>query len=208
MMNTTGQLRGMGDVFCDLGTEDPLGLRLIDRMLDIGFEIARRALAAVGDRVHVFYMGEDLGAQQGPIINPETFRTILKPRAQRFIDEAKKYDLLVMFHTCGSSSWAFDDLADMGVDIIDTLQPEAANMDPAYLKSNFGHKLSFHGTMSTGGPLAFGTPEQVRDEVKRILDVMMPDGGFALAPAHSIQSNSPVENVLAMYEAAHEFGVY
>jgi uroporphyrinogen decarboxylase len=208
IINRIGQFRGMPDALCDVVTEDPIGLRLIDRMLDIDFEIVRRALAAVGDRVHIFCMGEDLGTQRGPIISPETYRKVIKPRHQRFIDEAKRYDLLVMFHCCGSSSWAFDDLADMGVDIVDTLQPEAADMDPAFLKATYGHKLCFHGMMSTAGVLAFGTPEQVREEVQHLLDLMMPGGGFALCPTHLIQSNSPVANVVAMYDAARELGVY
>ena len=208
IINRIGQLRGMADALCDVTTQDPAGMRLVDRLHEIDFEIARRALAAAGDKADIFLVGEDLGTQQGPIIAPETFRKVLKPRAQRFIDEAKKYDLLVMFHSCGSSSWAFDELADMGVDIVDTLQPETHKMAPAYLKRTFGDRLSFHGMMSTAGSLSFGTVQDVRDEVKRLLDTMMPGGGFALAPTHMIQSNSPVENVVAMYEAAHEFGVY
>ncbi len=208
IINRIGELRGMGDALCDVATQDPVGMRLIDRLHEIDLETARRALATVGDIVQVFSIGEDLGAQNGPIIAPETFRKVIKPRTQRFIDEAKKYGLLVMFHSCGSSSWAFDDLADMGVDIIDTLQPETANMDPAYLKKTFGHKLAFHGMISTAGALAFGTPEQVRHDVERILDIMMPGGGFALAPTHLIQSNSPVENVLTMYNTARELGAY
>jgi hypothetical protein len=208
IINRIGQFRGMPDALCDVATEDPAGLRLIDRMLDIDFEIVRRALARIGRRVQIFCMGEDLGTQTGPIISPESYRRVIKPRHQRFIDEAKKYNLLVMFHCCGSSSWVFDDFADMGVDIIDTLQPECARMDPAYLKKAFGHKLCFHGMISTAGILAFGTPQQVRDEVRRILNIMMPGGGFALSPTHMIQSNTPVGNILAMYEAAQEYGVY
>jgi len=208
IINRIGQFRGMIDALCDIATEDPAGLRLIDRMQDIDFEVLRRSLAIAGSKAQIFCMGEDLGTQRAPIINPDSYRAVIKPRHQRFIDEAKKYGLLVMFHCCGSSSWAYDDLADMGVDIIDTVQPEAANMDPAYLKKTYGHKLSFHGVMSTTGVLSFGTPTQVRDEVKRILDIMMPNGGLALAPTHLIQSNSPVQNVLALYETAHEYGVY
>jgi len=208
IINRIGQLRGMIDTLCDVTTQDPVGMRLVDRLHEIDLETARRALAAVGDHVQIFSMGEDLGTQRGPIIAPETFREVIRPRTQRFIDEAKRYDLLVMFHTCGSSSWAFDDLADMGVDIIDTLQPETAHMDPAYLKDTFGHKLAFHGMVSTAGVLAFGTADQVRDEVERLLGIMMPGGGFALAPTHLIQSNSPVENVVAMYDTARACGVY
>jgi uroporphyrinogen decarboxylase len=208
IINRIGQFRGMQDTLCDVVTEDPAGLRLIDRMLEIDFEVARRALAAAGRKAQIFCMGEDLGTQRAPIIGPETYRRVIKPRHQRYIEEAKKHGLLVMFHCCGSSSWAFDDMAHMGVDIIDTLQPEAADMEPARLKQQYGHKLCFHGMISTAGVLAFGTAQQVRDEVKRTLDIMMPGGGYALCPTHMIQSNSPVENVVTMYETAREYGVY
>ncbi|MDQ1256345.1 MAG: uroporphyrinogen decarboxylase [Candidatus Hydrogenedentes bacterium] len=208
IINRCGQVRGMMDTLCDVTTGDPAGMRLVDRINDTDLETLRRALDSVGNRVQIFCMGEDLGTQKGPIVAPDTFRNVLKPRAQRFIDLAKKYDLLVMFHTCGSSSWAFDELADMGVDIIDTLQPETANMEPAFLKKTFGHKLCFHVMVSTAGVLAFGSAQDVRDEVRRLLDIMMPGGGFALSPTHLIQSNSPVENVVALYETAREFGAY
>jgi len=208
ILNNLGSIRGMDGVLCDVLTEEPAGMMLIDRFNELQLEVARRALSAAGKLADVFCVGEDLGTQRGPIVNPETFRRIIKPRMQRFIDEAKKYGLLVMMHSCGSSSWAFDELAGMGVDIIDTLQPEAAGMGPAYLKRVFGKKLSFHGAISTTGALSFGGVQDVRDEVRRVLDVMMPGGGYALAPSHAIQSNSPVENVLALYETAREYGVY
>lgn len=208
ILNTLGFLRGMDGILCDVTTEDPAGMRLVDRLHELQLEVARRALAVAGHKADLFCIGEDLGTQWGPIVNPEVFRKVIKPRTQRFIDEAKKYNLLVMMHSCGSSSWAFDELADMGVDIMDTLQPEVANMAPEYLKRKFGHKLSFHGMISTAGVLSFGTADQVRDEVRRTLDIMMPGGGYALAPTHAIQSNSPVENVVTMYETALEYGVY
>ena len=208
ILNSLGFLRGMDEILCDVATEDPVGMRLVDRFHEINIEITRRVLEVAGPHGDLFCIGEDLGTQEGPIINPDTFTRVIRPRTQQFIDEAKKYDLPVMMHSCGSSSWAFDELADMGVDIIDTLQPEPANMAPAYLKQQFGHKLAFHGAISTTGVLSFGTVDEVRDEVKRTLDIMMPGGGYALAPTHAIQSNSPVENVLTMYETAHEYGVY
>ena len=91
---------------------------------------------------------------------------------------------------------------------MDTLQPEAANMSPAYLKTTFGDKLAFHGCISTAGPVAGGTVGQVIDNVRETLEIMMPGGGYALAPTHSLQDNSPTQNVLAMYEAAHKYGRY
>jgi len=96
----------------------------------------------------------------------------------------------------------------MGIDAVDTLQPEAKDMAPAYLKRRWGDRLAFHGGISTAGPLAYGTPQEVVQNVRDVLAVMMPGGGYALAPTHQIQDNSPTENVLAMYEAAREFGWY
>ena len=113
-----------------------------------------------------------------------------------------------MVHTCGSSSWVYEDFIEMGVDAVDTLQPEAVHMSPAYLKEQFGGRLSFHGCISTAGPLAYGTPADVARNVTETLEILMPGGGYHLAPTHQLQDNSPVENVIAMYQTAHERGVY
>ena len=96
----------------------------------------------------------------------------------------------------------------MGINAVDTLQPEAANMSPQYLKDHFGGRLSFHGCISTAGALAYGTVEDVIQDVKNTLEIMMPGGGYHFSPTHMIQDNSPVENVIAMYQAGHDYGVY
>jgi uroporphyrinogen decarboxylase len=153
-------------------------------------------------------MGEDLGTQIGPMISVDMYRRILRPRHQKFVDLGKAFGIPVMIHSCGSSSWAFDDFLEMGTTVVDTLQPEAKNMAPAYLKGRFGKKLSFHGSISTAGPLAYGSAEDVVRTVKETLAIMMPGGGYACAPTHAIQDNSPTENVVAMYETAREFGRY
>lgn len=208
IINNIGSIRGMDNALCDVTTGEPAGMVLIDRFNQMQLEVTRRLLAAADGRGDLLCLGEDLGTQDGPIVHPDVFETVIRPRTQRFIDEAKRHDLPVMFHCCGSSSWAYDSLIDMGVDIIDTVQPEPVNMDLAMLKRRYGDRLSFHGAISTGGVLSFGTVDQVRDEVRRVLDIMMPGGGYALAPTHAIQSNSPVENVLTMYQTAREYGVY
>jgi uroporphyrinogen decarboxylase len=113
-----------------------------------------------------------------------------------------------MIHTCGSSSWAFDDFVEMGIDVVDTLQPEARDMAPAYLKHTFGDRLAFHGCISTAGPVAYGSVEDVIDDCRNTLEIMMPGGGYCFAPTHQLQDNSPTENVVAMYETAHNYGRY
>jgi uroporphyrinogen decarboxylase len=94
------------------------------------------------------------------------------------------------------------------IGVIDTLQPEAKDMAPALLKSGFGDRLSFHGSISTGGAVAFSSVDDTITEVRQVLEVMKPGGGYALSPSHALQDNSPTENVVAMYEAARKYGVY
>ncbi len=208
IINSTGMVRTMEQVLVDLITDDLAGLTYIDRKLAVMLEVTERILAAARPWIDVFFMGEDLGTQIGPMLSKPLFRKQIRPRLAKFVDLAKSYDLPVMFHSCGSSSWAFDDFIEMGIDVIDTLQPEASNMAPALLKEKFGSQLSFHGCISTGGPVANGSPQDVAEAVKDTLNVMMPGGGYALAPSHALQDNSPTENVLALYRAALEFGRY
>jgi hypothetical protein len=208
IINSTGMIRTMEQVLVDLLTGNEAGLLLIDRKLAVQLEVAERILEAGKGLVDVFFMGEDLGTQLGPMLSPRLFRQQVRPRLQRFVDLAKSYGLPVMFHSCGASSWAFPDFIEMGIDVVDTLQPEAANMDPATLKARFGDRLAFHGCISTGGPVASGTVEDVAREVAGTLAVMAPGGGYALAPSHALQDNSPTENVLAMYETAKRVGRY
>ncbi len=96
----------------------------------------------------------------------------------------------------------------MGIAVVETLQPEAAEMAPAYLKKRFGGRLAFHGCISTAGPLAYGSVEDIVRNVRETLEVMMPGGGYILSPTHQIQDNSPTANVLAMYRTARKTGAY
>jgi uroporphyrinogen decarboxylase len=208
IMNTTGFLRGMEEMFVDLAEDNPAGLLLIDRMLAIQLEIAHREIEAAKGGVDFMWIGEDLGSIRGPLISMATFQKHIKPRHKPFFDLAKAYDLPVMIHTCGSSSWTYDEYIEMGLTVADTLQPEAADMSPEYLKSRFGDRIAFHGCISTAGPVAYGTVEDVIADCRKTLEIMMPGSGYCFAPTHALQDNSPTENVVAMYEAAHKYGVY
>jgi uroporphyrinogen decarboxylase len=208
IINATGMLRGMEQVLVDLATDDPAGLLLIDRRLEVNIEITRRTLEAARGRIDFLWMGEDLGTQNAPLMSLELFRKHIRPRHQRVVDVAKSFGIPTLVHTCGSSSWAYEDFIAMGVQGVDTLQPEAANMSPAYLKERFGGRLFFHGCISTAGPVAYGTPREVTDDCRRTLEVMMPGGGYCFAPTHCLQDNTPTENAVAMYEAAHRYGRY
>ncbi|MBN1809085.1 MAG: hypothetical protein JW909_08445 [Planctomycetes bacterium] len=208
IINSTGMIRTMEQTLVDLVTDDPAGIRYVDRRTDIMVEITRRTLEAGEGRIDVFWLGEDLGTQNSQMISLDLFRRHIRPRMQKFVDVARHFDVPVMMHSCGSSSWAFEDFIDMGISIVDTLQPEAKDMSPAFLKTTFGGRLAFHGAISTAGAVAVGTADDVRSVVRDTLDIMMPGGGYALAPTHALQDNSPADNVAAMYEAALFYGVY
>lgn len=208
IINSLGRVMGMEDTLVNLMTEDEATLDLAQRKLDMELGVMERLLDRAKGGVDFLWMGEDLGTQIAPMISLSMYRSVLRPMHQRFIDLAKTYDLPVMVHTCGSSSWVYEDFIEMGVDAVDTLQPEAVHMSPAYLKEQFGGRLSFHGCISTAGPLAYGTPADVARNVTETLEILMPGGGYHLAPTHQLQDNSPVENVIAMYQTAHERGVY
>ncbi len=208
IINGNGFLRGMEQTLVDLITDDPAGLLLAKRRTDIWLGILERSLEAGEGRIDYLKMGEDLGTQIAPTISLELYRKHIRPLHQKLIDLAKSYGLPVMVHTCGSSSWAYDDFIEMGVNMVDTLQPEAVNMAPAYLKQRFGDRLAFHGCISTAGPIATGSVQDVIDNCTQTLQIMMPGGGYCFAPTHSLQDNSPTENVLAAYEVARTVGRY
>jgi uroporphyrinogen decarboxylase len=208
VINATGMMRSMEQVLVDLITDDPAGLLLIRRRAEVYAEVLRRTIEAAKGGIDIFWMGEDLGTQHSPILSLELYRRHLRPVHKLFIDLAHSFDLPVMIHTCGSSSWAYEDFIEMGVTGVDTLQPEATNMSPAYLKEHFGGRLAFHGCISTAGPVSFGTVADVEADCRQTLEILMPGGGYCFAPTHQLQDNSPTENVLAMYAAARRFGVY
>ena len=208
LINGNGMLRGMEQTLIDLITDDRAGLLLADRRFAIQMEIARRTLEAAQGQIDILWLGEDLGTQDRPMISMDIFKRHFRPRYQALVDLGKAHGAQVMIHTCGSSSWAYEDFIEMGINAVDTLQPEAKEMSPAYLKRTFGGRLAFHGCISTAGPVAFGSVQDVVDYCRETLAIMMPGGGYCFSPTHALQDNSPTENVVAMYETARKHGVY
>ena len=208
IINSIGRVMGMEDTLVNLMLEDEATLDLVDRKVTLELTIMERLLEKANGAVDFIFIGEDLGTQIAPMISLDMYRRVLRPFHQKFTALAKAYHLPIMMHSCGSSSWAYEDFIDMGINAVDTLQPEAANMSPRYLKEHFGGRLSFHGCISTAGPLAYGTADDVVKTVKETLEIMMPGGGYHLSPTHMIQDNTPVENVIAMYQSAHQYGRY
>ena len=207
-INSTGFLRSMEQVLIDLITDEEACLRYMDRKCAVQLAVTERVLEAAEGGIDFLWMGEDLGTQHAPLISKELYRKHIRPRHQPFVDLAKSYDLPVMLHSCGSSSWAYEDFIEMGIDVVDTLQPEAKDMSPRYLKQTYGDRLAFHGAISTAGVVAHGSVEDTIADVRDTLEIMMPGGGYALSPTHMLQDNSQLENVLSIYETARKYGKY
>ncbi len=207
IINATGRVMGMEQTLINLYEEDEATLEYIRRRCDMELGVLERLLDKAKGRIDFLWFGEDLGTQHTPLIGLDCYRTVIKPFHKRYADLAKAYGLPVMVHSCGSSSWVYEDYIELGVNAVDTLQPEAAFMAPEYLKEHFGGRLSFHGGISTAGPLVTGTPAQVRQTVFDTAAVFNRGGGYFLSPTHLIQDNTPVENILAMYQAAHDFPI-
>ncbi len=202
-------LRGFSQYLMDMVMNPRLIEAIMDRVLEIFVERTRAIMAEIGDLVDIVYVADDLGAQNGPLFSPTTYRQLLKPRQKKLFEAIKQgNDVKILYHTCGSVIEFIDDLAEVGVDILNPVQTSATGMDPIALKSRFGGKVCFWGGIDTQNILPFGTPDQVREEVKRCIDVFAPGGGYVVAAIHNIRPEVPPENIIAMIEAVHEFGKY
>ncbi|MCL2096468.1 MAG: hypothetical protein FWH10_06125 [Oscillospiraceae bacterium] len=208
LINTNGMLRGMEQTLVDIITDDPAGLLLAKRRFDFHIAQLDRVLHHAKGGVDFVWFGEDLGTQDRQMISMDVFRRNIKPWYKKMLDVCESYNIPAIMHTCGSSSWAYEELIEIGVKGFDTLQPEAKNMSPEYLVEKFGGRVVFHGCISTAGALANGAPDDVREEVRSTLEIMKPTYSYWLAPTHAIQDNSPTENVVEMYRAALELGKY
>jgi uroporphyrinogen decarboxylase len=200
-------LRGFSDYLMDLVLNQKLIEAIMDRVLEIFVERTENIMAEIGEFVDIVYVADDLGAQNGPLFSPEVYRKILKPRQKRLFEAIKrKSNVKILYHTCGSVVEFIDDLAEIGVDILNPVQTSAGGMDPKILKSRFGHKVCFWGGIDTQHVLPFGKPQEVRDEVKKRIEDLGSGGGYVVAAIHNIRPEVPPENIVAMIEAVHQFG--
>jgi uroporphyrinogen decarboxylase len=200
IINGVGRGRGMAQVLMDIITEDEVGIAIIDKRVDFYYEWCKRSLEAGQGKIDILCLGEDLGSQKGPTMSPETFDGFFRPRIQKFYDLAREYGCKAMMHSCGSTRALQPRLIEMGLDVLDAVQPEPDAMVPEELKREFGDRLTYCGMISTQQTLPHGTVEQCRAEVRHRIDVIGKGGGYIFAPAHAIQPDTPLENVLAIYE--------
>lgn len=198
-------LRGTTQALFDVVTEKDIAHKVMDMSVDYHLELGYKLI----DRgVDMLWLADDVGAEHAMMISPETFREMIKPKMGYMIGELKKKNknVKVAFHSDGYIEPVIDDLIEVGVDLLNPIQPES--MDPASIKKRYGDRIALWGTLSTQATLPFGGPEAVTNEVKERIRTCAPGGGFLLAPTHNIQLDVPIENIDAFYGAVKEYGAY
>jgi uroporphyrinogen decarboxylase len=194
-------LRGMETLLEDLAINKKYAGYLIDTVGEICLEVSKRNLEKIGKIIEIYGMWDDFAMQSGMMMNPEIWRKYYKPWYKKIIQEAKKYDLRVMFHCCGSCREIIPDFIEIGVDILDPVQTSARDMDLLSLKTDFGKDICFHGGLDIQQLLVQGNVESIVSEVRRINNLFKDDGGLLFGPSHYITSDTPLENVFAIYKA-------
>jgi uroporphyrinogen decarboxylase len=186
----------------------PFAERLMDGITEIYIESVERYLDQVGEFIDVFTFWDDVATQDGWMISPELYVELVKPRQRRLFDAIRrKTDARIFYHGCGAVFDLIPHLIDIGVDIVNPVQVSAKGMDSKRLKATYGRDVTFWGGgVDTQRILPFGTPSQVRDEVRRRIDDLAPGGGFVFATVHNIQAFVPPENIVAVYDTALEHG--
>jgi uroporphyrinogen decarboxylase len=203
-------LRGLENLFADMIEQPEVFEAIIDRTLKFWMDWFRLFLDEAGDVVDVIMIGDDLAGQGGPLFSPRIYREIVKPRHKRLAQYIKsRTRAKLWYHSCGSIVTYLPDLLDNGIDIFNPVQISARDMDPAMLKARFGDKVVFWGGgVDSQHVLPRGTPEQVRENVRANLEAFKPGGGYVFNNVHNIQADVPPANILAMFDAAYEFGKY
>ncbi|HUU53822.1 MAG TPA: uroporphyrinogen decarboxylase family protein [Armatimonadota bacterium] len=203
-------LRGFENFMSDLILDPGLVDALLTELVDGYCARADLLFPALAGLVDVILVNDDLGTQAGPMLSPDLYRKRIKPYQQRLFSHLKTVSgLPLLLHSCGSVRWAIPDLVGIGIDALNPVQVSAAGMDSAALKRDFGRDITFWGGgCDTQHVLNRGTPAEVREEVKRRIDDFAPGGGFVFTQVHNIQPEVSPENILAMLEAAAEFGGY
>ena len=199
-------LRGSERSYMDLLEEPAIADAILERIRHYFLEYNRRVFECAAPHIDIFMMGDDFGTQNGPIINVDLWRRFFKPGFRAYIELAHEFGLTVMHHTCGSVRKLIPDFIECGLDILQSLQPKAVDMDLARLKQEFGRDICLHGGVDIQELMPRGTPDDIRREIKRLLGVGSPGGGYILGTAHNILPDVPLENVLALYEACAEGG--
>lgn len=200
---------GMQELLVLMATEPDVAGVLFDRLLRLKLDFWEMALPQLGDVVDVVTYADDYGTQQSQLISPRMFRQQLKPRIATLFARIKQLapHTRQFFHSCGNVRPLIPDYIEIGTEILNPIHIRAAGMDPVALKRDFGDSVVFWGGgVDTQDVLPYGTPAQVKDDVRRNVEALAPGGGYVFTTVHNIQADVPPANLIAMVEALAEYG--
>lgn len=198
-------LLGLERFLVDLVTNPEVPCAIMEHMTDLYIANATRLLELAEGRVHMIYTWDDMAHQHGLIMSPDLWRKYIMPCHQRLNAAIRQFDVKIMYHSCGAIYPLIGDLIqELGIDVLQSLQPRADGMDMQRIKEEFGERLSFHGGVDIQRTLPHGTLDEVRAEVRQRCTVLGRGGGYILAAAHYIQNDTPTENILTMYTMSRE----
>ena len=199
-------LRGIEQLLLDLTLNPKFVEALTEQLTAYYLQYNERIFHKANGKIDIFFMGDDFGTQEGMFLSKAMWRKFFMPGFKKFIEQAHSYGIKVMHHTCGSVIELIPEFIECGLDILQSLQPRAKGMDFKKIKSEYGNDIAFQGGIDIQDTMPFGTVDAVKAEVKRAIETLGPGGGYILCTSHNLQSDTPLENILAMYEAAREFG--
>lgn len=205
-------MRGFENFFMDLAADPGLADALLSKITEIKAAYWEKALGTVGDAVLIVSEADDLATQRGLMISPEMYRRFIFPQHKRLFEHIRKCarsQVYIFYHSCGAVRPMIPTLIEEGIDILNPVQVSAEGMDTAALKREFGRDITFWGGgVDTQRILPRGTPQEIRDEVRRRIDDLAPGGGFVFSTVHNVQADVPPGNYMAMWETLQEFGHY
>ena len=200
LFETAWGIRGFENVLMDVAGEPEFFEELLDRITEQFLTYVDFTCRSLPD-IDAIMFGDDWGDQRGVIVGPERWRKLFKPRWAKIYDRVHEHGKLVITHCCGSIVDIMDDIVEIGLDVLESVQPEARGMNPYDLKNRWGDKLTFWGCLGSQSTIPFGTPETIRAEIGKLCRQMGKGGGFIIAPAKALQPETPTQNAAAVVEA-------
>jgi len=206
---TGTELRGMEEFLVDLGTNPPVARAIVEHVNAYTFGAVERLCREARDDFDIYYIADDFCTALGPLISPAMFREYIKPYLARIAQIVHAAGKKFLLHTCGSVRVLLPEIIDAGVDILEPIQTSAEGMEVEGLKRDFGDHITFYGSIDLINVLSRGTPEDVRSEVLKNFRVLGRGGGFIVGPGHTyVQPDTPLENIITMYETAYRECAY
>lgn len=202
-------LLGMENLFYKMYDDPDLVDALLDQIVDYYVAVSQRIFDEAADVIDIFFIGNDFGGQTGPLMGEELFRRYMLPSLKRLVDLGHDYGLKVMMHCCGGFVPLIPLMIEIEMDGLQALQPSARGMEPEALKVAFGDRMVMNGCVDTQQVLIEGNPDLAREKTREVMEIMKPGGGYICSPSHDyLLPETPVENVIAMYETIREHGSY